>query len=194
MTNPALELARQRAQEDAQQGVTTNSIRMPGGVRQSPTDWGALRGPSDPNADGGISVVSLPSIAGYEIDDGGLGAEVHPGDQPYKQLLAKPRDELTQEERDLVYDKLVEKERAWQAQRDAIALEHDKFKLHKSKSTFDLVKKFAIGFGVLAAAGFTSLIGLLVWVSVKKTDFTDTSVITSILNTFSAFFNTLASM
>ncbi len=192
MTNPALELARQRAQQDGATG--TSAPVSPRFTRQSPTDWGSLRGPSDPNGDGGISTVSLPFGHDETVDDGGLGAELHPGNEPVKKLLAKPRNELTDDESALLFDYLAARERARIDERDAVALEHEKFDLTKKKSTFDLVKKFAIGFGILAALSFTALVALLVWVAVKKTDFTDTSVISSILSTFSTFFQILANM
>lgn len=193
MTNPALEMARQRAQEEGAAGIAQPGQRPRYG-RQSPTDWGALRGPSDPNGDGGISTVSLPFEVSGGFDDGGLGAETHPGNEPVKRLLDKPRSELTEEESKILFDYLAARERARLKEHDDLALEHEKFALIKKKGTFDLVKKFAVGFGILAALSFTSLIGLLIWVAVKKSDFSDTSVITSILNTFSTFFQILANM
>ncbi len=193
MTNPAMEMARQRAQQDGAIGVTTDSFK-PHTTRQSPSDWGSLRGPSDPNGDGGISTVSIPMDVSNQFDDGGLGVEPHPGIDPVKKLLNKPREELTEDESAVLFDYLAARERARIDERDAVALEHEKFDLTKKKSTFDLVKKFAIGFGVLGAFSFTALIGLLIWVAVKNTDFTDTSVIASILSTFSTFFQILANM
>lgn len=198
MTNPALELARQRAQAEGAAGVTITPISQPGYPRPSSTDWGALRGPNDPNGDGGISTVSLPPLITGEqqrdFDDGGFGAQTHPATEPFKKLLSRPKSDLTPDEQALLYDHLVERERLRQEQRDALALETEKFEIEKKRTLFGLVKKFAIGFGIMAATSFTALIALLVWVSIKKMDFTDTSVLTSILNTFSTFFQILANM
>lgn len=194
MTNPAMELARQRAMEEANNGagVTTNPVTMPG-WRRSDTDWGELRSPSDPNSDGGVSVIALPPMHSG-VDDGGLGGELHPSNQPIKKLIARPANELTEDERKLVFDHLLEKERLRQEQRDNLAFEQEKFTFEKKKSVFSMVKKFIIGFGILAASSFTALIGVLIWVSIKNTNFGDTSILPAILNTFTNFFNVLVNM
>ena len=98
MTNPALELARQRAQAEGAAGVTITPVSRPGFSRPSPSDWGSSRGPNDPNADGGISTVSLPPLIPeaqrQDFDDGGFGAEPHPATEPFKKLLARPKSDL----------------------------------------------------------------------------------------------------
>lgn len=186
------ELAAQRAEEEQQQGTVDTTIVAP--ARPSPTDWGELRGPADPHGDGGVSVVSLPKVVPALLDTGGFDAETHPASSPFKHLLDKPEGELSDEERALLFTELAARERARQDARDQIALEQERFSLEKKRSSFALVRGFAIGFGIFATAAFSLLVGVLLYISVKNQSFNDSSVITSILNTFSNFFQILAGM
>lgn len=174
---------------------------MPLNEAPSESGWGDLRSPSDPSGDAGIARIALPvqhnrrmtdrrastrASPGRRASDTADGFEtaIHPGTEPTRHILDKDIEAMTQDERALLFDKLVKKERDTVSERDRLAIERDQFSLEKDKTIFAVIKSMMVGFGSLTGLALILILGLLVYTTLEHGSFTDVPVVTSILSTF----------
>lgn len=165
----------------------------------SESDWGALRSPTDPNGDAGIARIAVPishnrrvtnrrsdrTGSGRRATDNADGFEtgIHPGTEPTKYIMEKAVEDLTESERAILLEKLLQKENDLAAERERLALERDQFSLEKDKTHFAMLKNLMVGFGSITGLALTAVLGLVVYTTIKHGSFTDAPIVASVMTT-----------
>ena len=162
----------------------------------SESGWGELRSPSDPSGDAGIARIALPVPNrritdrrvgrvgnGRRSSDNGDGFEtaVHPGREPTRYIMEKAVEDLTEDERTILLEKLLKAEKDTSAERERLALEREQFSLEKDKTTFAMIKNLIVGFGSVTGLALTAVLGLLVYTTIKHGSFTDAPIVASVM-------------
>lgn len=162
----------------------------------SESGWGEIRSPSDPSGDAGITRIALP-VPNRRITDrrtsragqgrrrsdtiDGFETAIHPGTEPTRYIMEKDVEDLTEDERTILLEKLLKAEKDTSAERERLALEREQFSLEKDKSTFAMIKNLMVGFGSVTGLAMTAILGLLVYTTIKHGSFTDAPIVASVM-------------